>query len=261
MSDKNDCQLVTLTNGVIKFAKNPWNSKPCYTFYSTGSYSSESNENIVLYKIQFAKLLTCLQILFQSVVTQALEAYSCYNKMSAEEKEVKCGEDEEVLDIQKLAEWNHTGYVPKRIILKTSIYRGRLRMWVMLQWYKRPEYEKGYKPNPKQEFKHVDSILDETQWRTCKNPFPFAPIEKELKALLDFQVRCKGVIEDVEVNGGGASASGGGEKRSAPSSPAVVHKRKRVQEQEEEAEEAEEAEQPEEPEEPEEPETYSQAQE
>lgn len=182
-------QVVTLNHGVIKCEKS-MSGHACYTFYGSGDF--DSNQHIVLYKTHFGKFMTCLQLNFDTLVSQSLE-YCNHTTMENDEEEEK----EEVLDQQVISEWNHTGYVPCRIVLKSSIYKGRFRLFVLKQWYKRPEYDVKYEPESSVYFTNVDE-LPQTNWLPCKGAFRIEPVQKELKALLDFQAKCNGTLDETK---------------------------------------------------------------
>lgn len=194
--------VVALSNGVIKYTFNSKSGSPCFTFYCSGQdISAENSSNLVLYKTHFAKFLTCLQLNFDNVVSQALDcdvvsrSSKCDNDMQQQQQDGdgqmkrQQEEKEEVLDMHIISEWNQTGYVPCRIILKTCIYRGRLKMWVMKQWLKRPEYSDEYNPEQGTVFANVDDLLQQ-EWLPCKGGFCIEPLKKELKALLEFHQKC-----------------------------------------------------------------------
>lgn len=192
----NESHVVTLHHGVIKFGKNRENNSPCYTFYTSGDI--ESNQNIVLYKTHFNKFMTCLQLNFDTVVSQALECDKehCYknNQTMLDDED---NEKEELLDMQVISEWNHTAYVPCRIVLKSSIYKGKFRLWVLKQWYKRPEYDVNYLPESTVYFTNVDDLSQEN-WLPCKGAFRIEPLQKELKALMNFHARCNGNLNAIK---------------------------------------------------------------
>lgn len=194
MNENPDAPVVILHHGCIKFTKSNKNGDSgLYTFYPSGDL--DELPTITLYRPQFCLLMTCIKQNFDAIVTQALE---CSKVLCSKENDPnfdnKFDEEEELLDMQVLNWYNSNGYVPGRVILKSSIYRGRLKLWVVRQWLKRPEFEDKYQPPPGTMYTHVDE-LEDPDWKPCKGAFCIEPQKKELNALVAFQNKVNNIYK------------------------------------------------------------------
>lgn len=189
--------VVVLNHGCIKFNMTNKNiGTASFAFYPSGDV--ESTPSITLYRNQFSKLLTCLKLNFDAIVSQAQECHKEYcNKDNFPNFDNKYEEEEEVLDQQMLAEYGHTSYIPGRVILKSSIFKGRLRLWVVKQWLKRPDYVEKFVPDPDTSFVHMDEIA-QPNWLACKGAFCIDPLKKELSNLLVFHNKVANIIKLIQ---------------------------------------------------------------
>lgn len=165
--------------GNTSYTFTPANVNNCDQLFGGGATAEKVVPKIKLFKNQFLKMLNLLNTFMMSI-------YPPEGIPSEEINATFADIDNKVLMSGEISEYGTTTYIPIKIILEASIFKGKLRFWLQRQWFKRPEYSEETNVEPGAIFPNIQLENVDGQWIAGHGSYGFEPNVNELRAIATF---------------------------------------------------------------------------